>query len=55
MFSAGIGWQAVMDLLKQKEVYQCFGLNETDLELISHWVAETHIRTLGSDSSVCNN
>ncbi|MBE0469458.1 MAG: exodeoxyribonuclease V subunit gamma [Methyloprofundus sp.] len=38
------GWQAVMDLLNQKEVYQCFGLNEADLDLISHWVAKTRIR-----------
>ena len=38
------GWQEVMDLLSQAEVYRCFGLNETDVELISHWVAETHIR-----------
>ena len=38
------GWQEVMDLLNQAEVYRCFGLNETDVELISHWVAETHIR-----------
>jgi len=38
------GWQAVMDLLKQKEVHQCFGLNEQDLEIISHWVAETRVR-----------
>ena len=38
------GWQEVMDLLAQAEVYRCFGLNEADVELISHWVAETHIR-----------
>jgi len=38
------GWQSVMDLLNQKEVYQCFGLTETDVELIAHWVAETRIR-----------
>ncbi len=38
------GWQSVMDLLSQKEVYQCFGLTETDVELIAHWVAETRIR-----------
>lgn len=38
------GWQEVMDLLSQAEVYRCFGLSETDVELISHWVAETQIR-----------
>lgn len=38
------GWQQVMDLLSQAEVYRCFGLSETDVELIQHWVAETHIR-----------
>ena len=38
------GWQEVMDLLSQEEVYRCFGLSETDVELIAHWVADTHIR-----------
>jgi len=38
------GWQSVMDLLDQKEVYRCFGLNETEVTLIRHWVAETRIR-----------
>lgn len=38
------GWQEVMDLLSQTEVYQSFGLTETDVELISHWVADTQIR-----------
>ncbi len=38
------GWQEVLDLLGQPEVYHCFGLTENDVELISHWVAETHIR-----------
>jgi len=38
------GWQSVMDLLDQKEVYRCFSLNETEVTLIRHWVAETHIR-----------
>ena len=38
------GWQEVMDLLSQAEVYRCFGLSESDVELISHWVAETQIR-----------
>ncbi len=38
------GWQEVMDLLSQAEVYRCFGLTESDVELIAHWVANTHIR-----------
>ncbi len=38
------GWQEVMDLLSQAEVYHCFGLSETDVELIRHWVDDTHIR-----------
>lgn len=38
------GWQQVMDLLSQAEVYRCFGLSEADVELIQHWVAETCIR-----------
>ena len=38
------GWQAVLDLLEQPVVYKNFGLSETDLELIQHWVNETHIR-----------
>lgn len=38
------GWQSVLDLLDQKEVYTCFGLNETEVTLIRHWVAETRIR-----------
>ncbi len=38
------GWQEVMDLLSQPEVYHCFGLTEAGVELIRYWVAETHIR-----------
>ncbi|MDC9729694.1 MAG: exodeoxyribonuclease V subunit gamma [Methyloprofundus sp.] len=38
------GWQSVMDLLDQKEVYSCFGLNEMDVELIRHWVADVRVR-----------
>jgi exodeoxyribonuclease V gamma subunit len=38
------GWQAVLDLLEQAVVYPGFGLSETDLELIKHWVLDTHIR-----------
>jgi exodeoxyribonuclease V gamma subunit len=38
------GWHAVLDLLEQPVVYHHFGLSETDLELIEHWVKETNIR-----------
>ncbi len=38
------GWQEVTDLLAQPEVYRCFGLSANDVELISHWIAETRIR-----------
>lgn len=38
------GWQTVMDLLEQPVVYPGFGLSETDLELIKHWVRDTHVR-----------
>ncbi len=38
------GWQAVLDVLEQPVVYPGFGLSETDLELIKHWVLDTNIR-----------
>ena len=38
------GWQSVMDLLEQPVVYTAFSLAEGDLELIKHWVGETHVR-----------
>lgn len=38
------GWQRVMDLLEDPLVYPRFSLTEIDLELISHWVAETQVR-----------
>jgi len=38
------GWQTVMDLLEQPAVFSCFDLSEADLELIKHWVEETHVR-----------
>jgi exodeoxyribonuclease V gamma subunit len=38
------GWQSVLDLLDQKEVYRCFGLNKTDMTFIRHWVADIKIR-----------
>lgn len=38
------GWQTVLDLLEQPVVYPGFGLSEADLELIKHWVKDTHVR-----------
>ena len=38
------GWQSVIDLLEQPVVYTAFSLSEPDLELIKHWVADTHVR-----------
>lgn len=38
------GWQAVMDLLEQPVVYPGFGLSETDLDRIKHWVQATNVR-----------
>jgi exodeoxyribonuclease V gamma subunit len=38
------GWQTVLDLLEQAVVYPSFGLSEVDLELIKHWVQQTHVR-----------
>ncbi|MCK9637410.1 MAG: exodeoxyribonuclease V subunit gamma [Methylobacter tundripaludum] len=38
------GWQSVLDLLEQPVVYPGFGLSEVDLELIKHWVQDTHVR-----------
>ena len=38
------GWRSVLDLLEQTAVYTAFGLNETDLELIKHWIQDTHVR-----------
>jgi exodeoxyribonuclease V gamma subunit len=38
------GWQTVLDLLEQSVVYPGFGLSEVDLELVKHWVQDTHVR-----------
>jgi len=38
------GWQSVLDLLEQPVVYPGFGLSETDLELVKHWVRDTRVR-----------
>jgi len=38
------GWQTVMDLLEQPSVFSSFSLTEPDLDLIKHWVTETHVR-----------
>ncbi|MGZ5009231.1 MAG: exodeoxyribonuclease V subunit gamma [Methylobacter sp.] len=37
------GRQSVLDLLEQPVVYPGFGLSEVDLELIKHWLQETHV------------
>lgn len=39
-----LGWQSVLDLLEQPLVYGNFGLAETDMELIRHWIADTQVR-----------
>jgi exodeoxyribonuclease V gamma subunit len=39
-----LGWQSVLDLLERTDVYPTFGLSETDLELIKHWVQDTNVR-----------
>jgi exodeoxyribonuclease V gamma subunit len=38
------GWQTVLDLLEQDVVYPSFGLSETDLDLIRHWINATSVR-----------
>jgi exodeoxyribonuclease V gamma subunit len=38
------GWQAVLDLLEQPNVYPNFDLSEADLELLKHWLNDTHVR-----------
>jgi exodeoxyribonuclease V gamma subunit len=38
------GWQSVLDLLDRPLVYSGFGLTETDLDLIRHWIRETRVR-----------
>ncbi|MFW5444176.1 MAG: exodeoxyribonuclease V subunit gamma [Methylococcaceae bacterium] len=38
------GWQSIMDLLEQPVVYSNFSLSKSDLDLIKHWVSDTHIR-----------
>jgi exodeoxyribonuclease V gamma subunit len=38
------GWVTVLDLLEQPVVYPSFGLSETDLELVKHWVHDTQVR-----------
>lgn len=39
-----LGWQSVLDLLERVEIFPTFGLSETDLELIKHWVQDTNVR-----------
>lgn len=38
------GWQAVLDLLEQPNVYPNFDLSEADLELVKHWLNDTNVR-----------
>lgn len=38
------GWLAVFDLLARDTVFPGFGLSETDLELIKHWLMATQVR-----------
>ncbi|MGZ4991656.1 MAG: exodeoxyribonuclease V subunit gamma, partial [Methylobacter sp.] len=37
------GRQSVLDLLEQPVVYPGFALSEVDLELIKHWLQDTHV------------
>jgi exodeoxyribonuclease V gamma subunit len=39
-----LGWQSVLDLLEQPGVCSSFGLSDSDLALISNWIADTHVR-----------
>lgn len=39
-----LGWQSVLDLLEQPAVFPGFGLDEADMELIRHWIADTRVR-----------
>ncbi|PPC89366.1 MAG: exodeoxyribonuclease V subunit gamma [Methylobacter sp.] len=38
------GWLVVFDLLARDTVFPGFGLSETDLELIKHWLMATQVR-----------
>jgi len=42
--SSRFGWEEVLDLFEREEVYPCFEIQETDLELIRHWVISSGIR-----------
>ncbi|WP_411728610.1 exodeoxyribonuclease V subunit gamma [Methyloglobulus sp.] len=39
-----LGWQSVLDILEGVEIFPNFGLSETDLDLIKHWVQDTNVR-----------
>ncbi|MGZ5532413.1 MAG: exodeoxyribonuclease V subunit gamma [Methylomonas sp.] len=39
-----LGWQNVLDLLEQPLVYGNFGLADSDMELIRHWIEDTQVR-----------
>jgi len=38
------GWQEVIDLLEKPAIFAAFGLVESELEIIRHWVREVNIR-----------
>lgn len=38
------GWQEVIDLLEKPAIFAAFGLVESELEIIRHWVGEVKIR-----------
>jgi exodeoxyribonuclease V gamma subunit len=42
--SSRFGWGEVLDLLERKEVYPRFEIQESELELIRHWVLSSGIR-----------
>ena len=38
------GWQEVLDLLSQPAVHGSFGMSESDLQLLRHWLQEINVR-----------
>ncbi|MCF8056305.1 MAG: exodeoxyribonuclease V subunit gamma [Desulfocapsa sp.] len=42
--SSRFGWNEVLDLLERKEVYPRFEIQESELELVRHWVLSSGIR-----------
>ncbi len=39
-----LGWQSVLDLLESPAVFPVFGISESGLETIKHWVQDTNVR-----------